>query len=139
MSSFSRPVRSLTDLAAVWDRIDGGHGYGGPQLFALHLDTDGFVLPAIIQMYDEHEMPDTELFGLLMDRLGEVLDEFAPGGSVAIMRARPGSVTMTDHDREWCRALDRAQRRAPFATHPLFFATDDAVGPVPSDVLVESD
>lgn len=137
MSPFDRPVRALSDLSALWNHIDGGHGYGAGQLFALHLDAAGIVQPAIIQVYDEQEVPDEELFDLLMDRLGEVLAEAAPDGSVAIMRARPGAATMTELDHAWCRALHRAQRRAPFATHPLFFATDHSVGPVPSDVLVE--
>jgi len=52
------------------------------------------------------------------------------------MKARPGPATLTDLDRRWCLALHRGLVAAPFATRPLFYATDANLGVVPPDLLV---
>lgn len=138
MENFDRPVRSLAELAGVWRFIDGGHGYSAPQIFALHLDRDDRVVHTVIQIYDKELCftPADHPIDRLVARLGETLDVVAPGGSVALMRARPGPHRMTARDHDWCRVLHRHLVAAPFRTQPLFFATDVSVGPVPSDVLI---
>lgn len=135
MNPLDRTIRTTDDLHRAWTFIDGGHGYAAPQLFALHLDAHDLIGPNVIQMYDEGP-PDSHLIGHLMDRLGEVLTVCAPGGSVAIMKARAGSATMTDLDRDWCRLLHHHLMAAPFATRPLFYATGVGVGVVPPDLLI---
>lgn len=135
MEALDRTIRTTDDLRQAWLAIDGGHGYAAPQLFALHLDTHDLILPNVIQMYDEGP-PDSHLIGRLMNRLGEVLQMAAPGGSVAIMKARAGSATMTGLDRDWCRLLHHHLMAAPFATRPLFYATGAGVGVVPPDLLI---
>ncbi len=138
MNPPDRPIRDLGDLTEAWQFVDGGHGYSAPQLFALLIDADGHVVPTIIQMYDEEldSTPDDPLLEVFVDRLGETLDMVAPGGAVAIMKARPGSSGMTDLDRRWCQTLHRHLHAAPFASKPLFFATDTSLDVVPPDVLV---
>jgi hypothetical protein len=138
MNPPDRPIEDLDDLTAAWQFVDGGHGYSAPQLFALLIDADGHVVPTIIHMYDEDadSVPDDTLLALLVDRLGEAVDAHAPGGAVAIMKARPGTPSMTDLDHRWCRALHRHLHAAPFDSKPLFFATDTSLGVVPPDVLV---
>jgi hypothetical protein len=138
MNPPDRPIRDLDDLTEAWRFVDGGHGYSAPQLFALLIDADGRVLPTIIQMYDEEldSAPDDPLLEMFVDRLGETLDVHAPGGAVAIMKARPGSSEMNSLDRRWCRALHGHLHAASFASKPLFFATDTSLAVVPPDVLV---
>lgn len=134
------PITTLEELADVWRWIDGGHGYSAPQVFALILDRDGHLLPQILQMYDEQlgmEPDDATITGLV-SMLQEAVDAFAGDGSIALMRARPGRLPLTADDTSWCRALHRGLRDATVDTRPLFFATDDSVGPVAPDTLVSS-
>lgn len=135
MHPLDAELHTLTDLHAAWNFIDGGHGYSASQLFALLIDAHDIALPTVIQMYDEGP-PDDELIGLLMLRLEEAITEFTPDGSVAMMKARPGSATFSELDHTWCRLLHRHLREAPFASRPLFYATDIGVRIVPPDVLI---
>ncbi len=134
----NRRIRSLPDLTDLWTFIDGGHGYSAPQLFAIPLDRTDHALPSIIQVYDDDlcQEPDDHPLEQLIYQLAAVVEELVPEGSVAVMRARPGGPDMTEQDRRWCLALHRHLHAAPFATRPLFFATDTSVGIVPPDVLV---
>lgn len=141
MSPLHRSLEHLDDLAAAWATIDGGHGYAAPQLFILVIGPDHHATPHVIGLYDEHmsDGPDQEMLGHLVDRLAEVLDEHAPGGSVAMMKARPGrQPSLTSADRRWVHGLHRALRSAPFASRPLFFATEAGVRVVAPDELVDA-
>lgn len=139
MSPLDRSLSSMAALTAAWRFVDGGHGYSAPQLFVLVLDRRGRVTGDVIQLYDEQyaEALDEELLGLLVERLAETVEEQAPGGGVAVMKARPGrSPVMTAADLRWCRALHRQLRIAPFASRPLFFATDAGPRVVAPDELI---
>lgn len=131
------PVRTLEDLAATWDLIDGGFGYSAPQIIILIIEADGTVAPAIIQIYDAEVggEPEGELLAALVDRLAEVVERDAPGGSVAFLKARPGPPALTSSDQRWLRRLHLHLSSAPFASHRLFFASDAGAIPVPPDAL----
>ena len=104
MSPLHGSLERLDDLAAAWREIDGGIGYSTPQLFILVIEADHHAVPHVISMYDEHmaDGPDPELLGHLVDRLAEVVATSAPGGSIAIMKARPGRrPSLTPADRRW--------------------------------------
>lgn len=138
MDPRDNPIRNLADLTAVWTFVDGGFGYSCPQLFCLHIDADGRIAPAIMKVDDAGpaELPDDRYVAGLMAVHEEVLTTELPGGSLAMMRARPGGRALTEADRTWIRTLHRAQQEAAFASYPLFFATDEGVGIVPPDELV---
>lgn len=141
MSPLHRSLEHLDDLAAAWGEIDGGHGYSAPQLFVLVIEPDHHAVPHVIQMYDEHMVdgPDPEMLRNLVDTLAMVVDRSAPGGSIAIMKARPGrQSSLTPADRRWIHGLHRALRSAPFASRPLFFATEAGVRVVAPDELVDA-
>lgn len=131
------PVRTLDDLAAAWDLIDGGFGYSAPQIIILVIGVDGTVAPTIIQIYDAEVggEPEGKLLATLVDRLAEVVEHDAPGGSVAVLKARPGPPTLTSLDQRWLQGLHRHLTSAPFASHRLFFASDAGPTPAPPDVL----
>lgn len=132
------PIRTPEDLAAAWHLIDGGCGYSAPQIIILIIGADGTVAPAIIQIYDAEVggEPDGVLLTTLVERLAQVVELNAPGGSVALLKARPGPPTLTSLDHRWLRGLHRRLDAAPFATHRLFFASDAGAVPVPPDALV---
>lgn len=141
MSPLHRSLEHLDDLAAAWHTIDGGHGYSTPQLFVLVLEADHHAVPHVINLHDEHMVdgPDPEMLGNLVDTLAMVVDQSAPGGSIAIMKARPGRQTsLTPADRRWVVGLHRALQEAPFSSRPLFFATDAGVRIVAPDELVRA-
>ena len=141
-NALSRPLTSLSALTAAWRFVDGGHGYSAPQLWALLLDRRGRIAADLLQMYDEAyaDGPDEQLLSHLVDRLAETLAHQAPGGSVALMKARPGrSSALTRADTRWCRALHRHLQSAPFASKPLFFACDDGPRVLAPDELMGDD
>lgn len=132
------PIRTPEDLAAAWNLIDGGFGYSAPQIFILIIEADGTVTPTIIQIYDAEVggEPEGDLLATLVRRLAQVVELNAPGGSVAILKARPGPPTLTSSDHRWLHGLHRHLCAAPFTSHRLFFASDAGAAPVPPDALV---
>ncbi|GAA1724885.1 hypothetical protein [Aeromicrobium alkaliterrae] len=132
-----RPIRSLRDLTRVWRFIDGDFGYDAPQMFALLIDRHDTIVPTVIQVYDAEWDGglDAEVMATFLEAHGELLRTEYPGGSLALMRARPGSPTLTNEDRTWCSMTHEMLVAAPFRTRPLFFATDRSVGVVPPAAL----
>ncbi|WP_229051618.1 hypothetical protein [Aeromicrobium sp. Leaf350] len=132
-----RPIRTIHDLTRVWRFIDGDLGYDAPQLFALVVDRRDRVIPTVIQVYDtEHDGGlDRDVMEKFLAAHAEVIRTEHPGGSLALMRARPGQSALTDDDRAWCRMTHELLVAAPFASRPLFFATDRSCGVVPPDAL----
>lgn len=131
-------IRTSTDLEAAWRFVDGGHGYSAPQTFALVVEANGDVVPTIIQVYDDELGDDDrdEMVAHLVDALKEAFVVGNPGSTIAVMRARPGRRTMTLDDGAWCRTIHEQLARAGLDSFPMFFATDESLGPVPPDVLV---
>ncbi|WP_370188083.1 hypothetical protein [Aeromicrobium sp.] len=139
MSPLDRSLSSTAALTAAWRFVDGGFGYSAPQLFVLVLDRRARIVGPVVHLYDEHQAagPDDALLGLLVERLAETVEELAPGGGVALMKARPGrSAVMTSADLRWCRALHRHLQAAPFSSRPLFFASDAGPRIVAPDELI---
>lgn len=131
-------IRSTDDLAAFWRDIQGGLGWSAPQLWAAHVAADGSVSPALLQVYDEEHAaaPPPELLDGFVQLHAEVLSTAFPGGSLAVLKARPGGPSFTPADRAWCQGLQRVLLDAPFASYPVFFASDAGVGIVPPDELL---
>lgn len=133
------PVPDLAALDAFWQWVAGSDGFAVPQLFGLFLDADGIALPTLINVKEEYGLPPLRIDAVhvdhLMRALEMVLDSHAPGGSVALMWARPGRGPSGADDREALRCLHDGLAAAAFDAWPLFFATDDSVGIVPPDVL----
>lgn len=134
-----RYIRHLDDLATFWRFVDGGGGYSAPQLFAILVAPSGLVLPSITHMYDEQyaQAPPEELLERFVDAHVSALRDLG-GGSLAVLKARPGGPSMTAADRAWCAGLHRHLQAAPCASYPVFFATDTRLGVVPPDELIAS-
>ncbi|MCK5891837.1 hypothetical protein [Aeromicrobium sp.] len=132
------PIRTVRDLAQVWEFIDGGHGYDAPQMFAVVIDADDRLIPTVVQIYDEEfeDGPDEEAMRQFLAVHDAALAGGVSGASVAVMRARPGGSAFTAQDRAWCAMTHRLMGEMRCGTRPLFFATDRTVGVVPPDVLV---
>ena len=131
-------IRSSADLLAAWQFVDQGFGYAAPQIFALMIESDGSVVPQIVEIHDSDlDGEDREQsVGEVIDALKDAFVVGHPGSAVAVMRARPGRQSMTADDATWCRLIHEQLARAGLNTFPMYFATDDSLGPVPPDVLV---
>lgn len=132
------PIRTVSDLAQVWEFIDGGHGYDAPQMFAVFIDADDRLLPTVVQIYDDEfeDGPDETAMRQFLSIHDAVLCGGESGASVAVMRARPGGRTLTEQDQAWCAMTHRLLKELRCGTRPLFFATDHEVAVVPPDTLV---
>jgi hypothetical protein len=129
------PIRSLDDLDAFWRSIKGPWGFSAPQVWCSVFGPGGVVTPILIKVEDCPDVPAPGDSRNLLDRITEVVDEFAVGGSAAFMFARPGADDQRASDREWARDLTEAARRASIDVWPVFLANDSRVRIVAPDDL----
>lgn len=118
------PVRSQADLELHWRRLMGELGFGSIKLWWLFFDADGHCAPTTHQVEDLPEEPGPHGLANLMWICQQVLDEVAPGGSVAFLLSRPGGVGITAGDRAWASGIGRAARAAGVRCHPVHLAND---------------
>jgi hypothetical protein len=136
MKSLNLPVHCTADLFRSWSALAGPWGFDEPQLFVLVYDADGRPLPLVSGVKELDPWPDPEMIGALCEAMRHLIEVEAPGGSLAIMYARPGRRPAREDDDAWCRALHHGLQKAPFRSWPVFFATDEQVTQVPPDLLV---
>jgi hypothetical protein len=118
------PVRSQADLELHWRRLMGELGFGSTLLWWIFFDADGHGAPTIQQVEDLPEVPEPQGLANLMRICQQVLDDVAPGGSVAFLRSRPGGAGITAGDRAWASGIGRAARAAGVHCHPVHLAND---------------
>lgn len=137
MKALNEPILTSADLDAAWRDLAGPWGYSVSRVWILLIDALGHVTQ-VVDITDESpgERPDATYLENLVAILTDTMDETIPGGSVAAMRARPGTPATRPLDDVWCRALHEALQSAPFRTWPVYFSTDTSVDPVAPDVLV---
>jgi hypothetical protein len=121
------PVRAVSDLHRFWRSLKDTGGFARPQVWCLVLGPGGEWTSIVLKIDDCPERPDAELVGNLLEVLSTVVVDSVPGGSVALMYARPGSAELRGADREWARALHEAGCRAPVDVWPVHLADDDRV------------
>lgn len=135
--TYGLSIHDSDDLEATWRFVDQGLGYSAPQTFALIVDPEGNVEPTIIQIHDD-DLAEAERDTGVENFVSALRQVGGPGCGVAVMRARPGASSMTEDDARWCRVLHRHLDRAGLGRFPLYFATDESLGPVPPDVLIDA-
>lgn len=118
------PIRSVADLERWWRSIKGPWGFSRPQIWCTVLGPGGELTPILIKIEDCPARPDPVTVGHLFDRLTEVVEEQVPGGSVALMFARPGADDHREDDRQWAQRLHAAGCRASIDVWPVFLAND---------------
>jgi hypothetical protein len=118
------PIRSVSDLDRWWRSVKGPWGFSRPQIWCAVLGPGGELTPILIKVEDCPDRPDPDMIGYLFERLAAMVEDQVPGGSVAVMFARPGGDDHREDDRRWARHLDACGRRAPFDVWPVFLAND---------------
>jgi hypothetical protein len=116
-AAMTTQVRTAPELEQLWRALLEPLGL---QLLA----EDGLPAPQIIQIDDVPLEPDDRACRSLMGICSQVLEENAPGGSVAILLSRPGRDGMRDDDRRWARHLTAAGADASVDLWPVHLAND---------------
>ena len=129
------PVRAVADLDRLWRSLKGPWGFSRPQVWCVVLGPVGEWTSILLKIEDCPERPDVEQVANLLGVLTSVVLDSVPGGSVALLYARPGGDDQRAGDRLWARELDAAGRRVPVDVWPVFLANDDRVRIVAPDDL----
>jgi hypothetical protein len=123
-AAMTTQVRTAPELEQLWRALLEPLGFGRRTLWLQLLAEDGLPAPQIIQIDDVPLEPDDRACRSLMGICSQVLEENAPGGSVAILLSRPGRDGMRDDDRRWARDLTAAGADASVDLWPVHFAND---------------
>jgi hypothetical protein len=129
------PTRSVADLDRLWQSVKGPWTFGRPQVWCVVLGPGGEWTSILLKIDDCPARPDAEQIGNLLQVLTSVVVDSVPGGSVALLYARPGTDERSRSDGLWARELDAAGRRAPVDVWPVFLANDERVRVVAPDDL----
>ncbi|UFU05510.1 hypothetical protein [Ruania halotolerans] len=122
-----RPMRTDDDLLD-WARFV--HGDGRPlrsTLWVLVLDADDLPLPVLLPIDDLPDLPDDWVVRGLMESLSEMVREFAPGGSVALLLERPGPSWRRPQDRAWDAQTRAAARQVQVRVRAFVVAGSGSV------------
>lgn len=132
------PIYTQDDLHAYWRALMGPLGFGTRKLWLSFLTADCRTTDLLTQIDDIPTFPDTELLTNLMYVALQVLDNTAPGGSLAVLLSRPGRARVTESDRTWARALTSSAIQTGVAMHPVHLANDTEIRVFAPDDLLRS-
>jgi hypothetical protein len=118
------PVRTQSDLEALWRDLMGPLGFSRTTLWTLLIEADGRV-PGDLLPLDGIPARPTEA----VERLTLLLRQLVPpGGSVAFLLTRPGDDSViTPDERAWTRALEIVGRTVGSTVWPVHRANDEAL------------
>lgn len=116
----------------------GPLGFSETLIWFTFIDGDGVMAPILSQIDDLPEYPDQQLLHNLMGIADGILRNVV-GGSLAILRSRPGPGQMTDSDRAWALGLTTAAASCGVRMEPVHLATDEDLRVFAPDDLVVAD
>jgi len=116
-------VTDNASLLELWRSLMGAGGFARRSIWMIFLDPDGRTLPIIAPIDEIPFRPDRRFIANL-DLIAEGLLDGEKVGSIAFLLSRPGSVEMSDGDRNWASALEGLCRRGGW---PLHLATRDTI------------
>lgn len=132
-----RPVlHSQADVEKFWTTICRPQGWRTNELWVVLVDAEGQPFPSVQQVSELPEIPDPAELDHLMLGCRALLEEFDPGGRVALLLCRPGPGRPMEFDRTWVSALVRAAHRLGVELEVVHVASDVAIRPLPLDALV---
>ena len=118
------PIRTQSDLEALWRSLMGPLGFSRTTLWMLLLGPDGRPLPHVIQVDDIPTRPT----GAVENLTGLLTGLVEPGGSVVFLLSRPGvDGPPTPSERAWTRALQVVGRNLGPTVWPVHLANDQAL------------
>lgn len=122
------PTEPLDSEAAVFRRVaavvDSGGTATSRTLWVILLDGRRVQLPAVLALDDLPTGPDAPFITSLCAVLLQVLDEFAPDGSVVVALQRSGGVRSSRLDRAWAAAIRGEADRVGVPMHGCYLVVD---------------
>ena len=118
------PIRSQADLDRHWRGLMGPLGFAHRQLWLNLIDDGGRPTPFLTQVDELPEEPDPFALDNLFGITARLIDEEAPGASLALLIARPGSEKHMAADLAWASALAAAARRNGVMLRAMYLATN---------------
>ncbi len=125
------PVASAADLRQRWRALMGPLGFGEKLLWIGFLGADRRLVKTLSQL-PIGPRPRAEILKNLMSMLRTLLDNMAPGSTVALLMTGPGHGPVSPADRVWSKSLAAAAERFAVPLEPIFRANDESllqVGP----------
>jgi len=96
-------------------------------LWLIFVGPDDVQLPLLVPISDIPDDPESAGATSICHIVSRVIAESADGGSAVMALTRPGTGTLTDSDRRWCRTLRAAAADEGAAIRMICLATADGV------------
>ena len=97
------------------------------QLWAFLLASNGRQLPIVIPIDGIPASPSDEELRSIVSSLGQVLDEYGPGGSILFALERPGDETPHGFDELWADGLHSAAEDEAVDVFAIYLVHDDGL------------
>jgi hypothetical protein len=97
------------------------------QLWAFLLDADGMQLPVVIPIDGIPASPGEGELRSIVSSLGQVLEEFGPGGSILFALERPGDERAHGFDELWADGLHAAAHDEEVDLFAIYLVHDDGL------------
>ncbi len=120
------PVASADDLRHRWRALMGPLGFGEKLLWIGFLGADRVLLKTMTQL-PIGPRPRALVLRNLMSALRALLDDMAPGSTVALLLTGPGHGPVSSTDRVWSKTLAAMAERFAVPLEPIFRANDESL------------
>ncbi len=120
------PVRSASDLRQRWRALMGPLGFGEKLLWIGFLGPDRRLVKTMSQV-PIGPRPRAGILNNLMSALRTLLDDMAPGSTVALLLTGPGHGPISSTDRVWSKSLTAMAERFAVPLEPIFRANDESL------------
>jgi hypothetical protein len=126
IESATDPVYSAADLRQRWRALMGPLGFGRRLLWVSFLGPDRRLIKTLSQL-PIGPRPQHRSVKKLMSSLRSLLDDMAPGTTVAMLLTGPGKGPISPADRVWTKSLTEIAERFAVPIEPIFRANDESL------------
>ena len=126
------PVRTDAELRQRWQEVVASEPFDERTLWLIWFDAGGQMLPVVMPVDELPRHPHGQTLDGLRHVAASVLEDQAPGGSVAMLLSRAGPPSADACDRAWAQALGSLGATG-LRMRPLHLATAGGVGPLGAD------
>lgn len=123
----TEPLASEADVVRRIAAVVDGSEPAGRTAWVVILDGRRVQLPAVLAIDELPTGPDAPFITSLCAVLVEVLDEYAPDGSVVVALQRTGGVRTSLADRAWAAAIRTEADRVGVPVHGCYLVVDSDV------------
>jgi hypothetical protein len=136
METATDPAYSASDLRQRWRALMGPLGFGERLLWFGFLGPDRRLTKELGQLAIGPR-PRARMLKHLMSALRTLLDDMAPGTTVALLLTGPGLGPICPADRLWSKSLNDMAERFAVPLEPVFRANDESL--LQTDAVTRND